>query len=247
MYQGYILKEIRRKTMNMLGVGIIFLILPIFMFMVAIGPRASNIKKELLLVCIFSVFFLVGIIILVLSINKLQNLDNHPALLSLKPFGDPLQIVKQIEQELTSQEVQKFGRELQTFQLGKTGEPGVGPSYITKNWLVFCDLVKPFQFLRLDELIWAFIKEVTVTTSIMSITHYQFNARDLRGREVIWSADRESIYALFQELQTISPGSKFGYDEALDKVWKRSPLECAQTITGCRPKNDDPGDILFSS
>ncbi|GAB1420077.1 hypothetical protein MASR2M15_01540 [Anaerolineales bacterium] len=164
-----------------------------------------------LIVILFSLFLLLK------GFRYLSNPLSHPAIKSLDRYGDPEDVLHQIESDIVR------------------GEEKFGHITLTDKWLI-THHTGTLSILKLDDLIWASKK---IIQNRNHKTHY-IRLFDRFGKEYMSTEKEANIDALLARLQTRLPWVIYGYTPDLERTWKQEQARFIATVDENKAKVKNP-------
>jgi hypothetical protein len=202
---GFIFQQIKRKSINRIGIGIFWLSLSILMaYFLTIyafaNVQGSNWIGVLILYLIILFMLLVGIYEIAYGIKCLTNPAKHDAFKIFKQFdGD---VTNEIERELAD---------------GKKYFP---KTIFTRNWL-FKNTLSDFVPVFIPDICWVYEKKVTSTLNVLITIGRDYYAMvyTSKGQEIEIPLRSKEVRAFLELLQLQNKEVRIGYSDEHKNWW----------------------------
>jgi hypothetical protein len=163
MVRGYITKNLGREARLGLILGVILGLLMLLWAGVStrdilIARPGEDHAFDWFVVIVFGPLGLAFLTVAACSSVRLWKLDRHKDLVALDRYGDRDKLLRQIEDELEDRRgIVRVGRTLRSFDLNRdTSELSNVEVLLTPSWVVSFPAADRVQFLRVDDIVWAY-------------------------------------------------------------------------------------------
>jgi uncharacterized protein DUF6709 len=176
-------------------------------------PNRGNSADLTLAYVVIGGLVLSGLWAYIQSKRRTEMPERHPLCKALGEYGPLVSTVPQIDGEFT------------------TANSTLGHATFTRNWVICCSLSKSLV-MRRDEIIWAYKKRTKHSVNFIPTgTSYAIILRDARGKLLKLSASEQLVNSYLSSLAEQTPWVVFGYDQKLEKLYKKQRQLFAQTVT----------------
>jgi hypothetical protein len=214
MKKSYITKQLGREARMGLIVGLI-LGLPILLWAgysacnILFEPDTRNQRLDWFFLVWFGGLGLVFLVVAGWSIYRLWNLGRHKDLRALDRYGDRDELLEQIEEELEDRrDVVRVGRTLRSFDLNRdTSELSNVEVLLTPSWVVSFPSATRVQFLRVDDIVWAYRQDEAVM------------AADRHGVRLRLVGEEGPLRHVLTEILLRVPWALSHHDDATERKW----------------------------
>lgn len=144
---------------------------------------------------------------------RLGDVNRHPIMRALRRFGDPEEIAEQIDHEINSY------------------HDKLGNIRLTRNWLVHQHGLT-FNAARLNDVVWMY-KHVLKTKYYGVVTvakTYSVYLWDRHGKCITITAKEKEVDEMLQAIYQRAPWIIVGYDQQLEKQWKKNRDELVSVV-----------------
>ncbi len=144
---------------------------------------------------------------------RLSDVNRHPIMRALQRYGDPEEIADQIDHEVNSYTDKK------------------GNIKLTRNWLVHQQGLT-FNAARLNDVVWMY-KHVLKTKYYGVVTvakTYSVYVWDRHGHCVTITSKEKQVDEMLQVIYQRAPWIIVGYDQQLEKEWKKNRAEVVASV-----------------
>jgi hypothetical protein len=227
---GQVVRNHYKAAICLLAIAAILLAVSYQMVAPALG-WTGGFREKLglyhLLLPLMALGFVLGAVgMFVRAVRLKKRPDRHPVLQRLAAYGDPQEVLSEIDNELAQgDELVTLGRPMKAFRVARAGD---GPVlYLTRNWLVqFGEM--GVCLARLDDVLWAWKYIVQAPGTLLTTRTYFVRLLVRRGQheEVLLSeseADRLLLWLLRR-----APWIQVGYDPRLDGLWLMKPEQLGE-------------------